>query len=77
MTYIGIRQRESRPQEPKGSRSQKKRRLEEKETSVDWKLIVEISLLLSFFFSLSDKSDKDRREEEEEEEEEGGRNTNV
>ena len=76
MTYIGIRQRESRPQEPKGSRSQKKRRLEEKETSVDWKLIVEISLLLSFFFSLSDKSDKDRREEEEEEEE-GGRNTNV
>lgn len=75
MTYIGIRQRESRPQEPKGSRSQKKRRLEEKESSVDWKLIVEISLLLSFFFSLSDKSDKDGREEEEEEE--GGRKTQM
>lgn len=75
MTYIGIRQRESRPQEPKGSRSQKKRRLEEKESSVDWKLIVEISLLLSFFFSLSDKSDKDGREEEEEEE--GGMKTQM
>lgn len=65
MTYIRIRHRESRPQEPKGSQS----RQEEKESSVDWKLIVEISLLLSFFF-LSDKSDKERREE-------GGRNTNV
>ncbi len=49
MTYIGIRLRESRPQEPKGSQSQKKRRQEERESSVDWKLIVEISLLLSFF----------------------------
>ena len=63
MTYIGIRQRESRPQEPKGSRSQKKRRLEEKERSVDWKLIVEISLLLSFFFFFLSFGQKRQRRE--------------
>lgn len=68
MTYIGIRRRESRPLEPKGSQTQKSGRVrrkedeEKKESIVDWKLIVEISLLLSFF-SLLDKSDKERREE--------------
>lgn len=59
MTYIGIRREGgSRPAEPQGSRPQKKG-----EPSVDWKLIVDVSLLLSFFFCLSDKSDKEGREE--------------
>lgn len=67
MTYIGIglgggaglrSQRAARDRKVDESREKK---TEEKERSVDWKLIVEISLLLFFFFSRFDKSDKRTR----------------
>lgn len=67
MTYIGIRQRESRPQEPKGSdrevgeseEKKTRRKGEERRLEVDCGDFT----FAVFFFSLSDKSDKERREE--------------
>lgn len=50
MTYIGLGLRRIRPHEPKGSPSQKTNT-----RSVDWKLIVNISLLLSVLLNKSHK----------------------
>lgn len=67
MTYIGISQRErSRPLEPKGSRSQKKRSLEEKEALRRLEVDCQDFTFAVFFF-LSNKSDKEKKQEEVEE----------